>query len=353
MQKTIKNELKILVYFFSILLVLLIGICMLFINIPAGVSNTAIFQSYSNTHQVDYLFLGDSHTLFNIQAKVLGENYFNYSAASKNSYVDFIRNLKPLIDAGKFHPKIIFMQAAFHSFGKRRRPFRKRGPFISTCSTNEKDVIDSLEKDTIKKATSKTSIIKAITKKFKTIIFEKDIRSSMVRKIIRFYFFKKLKSKNMEISAQGSGQFLSGGWPGGGALRVKAYFSEGPQNVICDLNLAFHKYLLNYFKENNIEVIFIRYPYFKDYLANLKTSNIDFSPLDNLITQFIEEKLIRDFWDFSEFFFVNNKHTNKESLKSWRSIFYNSDHLNTQGANEFSEYLKSKIEKFESSAVLE
>jgi hypothetical protein len=348
MQKTIKNELKKLAYFTSILLVLLIGICMLFINIPAGISNTTIFHRYSNTHQVDYLFLGDSHTLYNIQAKVLGKNFFNYSTASRNSYEEFISNLKPIIDAGKFHPKIVFMQAAFHSFGNKRRPFRSS----STCSTNEKDVINLLEIDTTKKATSKTSIITAIIKKFKTIIFEKDIRSSMVRKIIRFYFFKKLKSKNTEISEQGSGQFLSGSWPGGGGLRVKSYFSEGPQNVICDLNVAFHKYLLNYFKENNIEVIFIRYPYYKDYLANLKAKNIDFSPLDKLITQFIEEELILDYWDLSEFFFVNNRHTNKKSLKSWRSIFYNSDHLNTQGANEFSEYLKSKIEKLERSATV-
>lgn len=314
----IKKFIKRLTVFLIILtlLILFLNLCYNKFVLPRTALQRSDNQFYEYKGDTKILFVGDSQVQRGLNPLMIN-NSFNFASADED-YIENYYKLKATLDIKDFKPEIVILPVGLHSFSSRRAIhfnnewYWKRYVDFDELSTFSDDVSPTERK------------LKAI---FPVIGNGLDFLSILVEgksKLVKghkmtYGDFSTLEDKSEEASRRV-------------VLYLKDY--EKPNGVL----LIYFQKILDLAKEKKIKVVLIKFPlteeYYRiadEYLSGKQTDyQTDYyRTIKNITAKYDNVYTL----DYQRIFFNN------------ASLFHNSDHLNSVGAEIFSQLINKDLEK--------
>jgi hypothetical protein len=305
---------KRLIWFISLLLIVLVSLSAIYDSLAGTRTENYVTNLTLTPKEINYLFVGDSHGSDDLDENTLNVGSYNISQPSDN-FKDIYAKLLYLINLNTQINNLV-IEIDPHLFANYR-----------ISQNNNEMILNYLDFKNSKKI-YKVNILEYYLRKC-PIISQKNrnfIFKASLKKIInlfeskqRFHTLTINKGIKNKLKSQNDEEALK---------RIMYHYSNG----ILDENEIKYYFtkIIEIAKDNNINIIGIRYPISKYYF--LHSENQLFQNYITEIDSFIESH-ITTIYDYKTIFLEQDEY------------FANSDHLNEEGANHFSKILKNDIEK--------
>ena len=315
--KTIPEQLKI-----GLLCLLVVHISMVFFYQKVLMKNTSQQRKetlYDNLKtKPEILFMGDSHPLKDINPRYF-PNAFNWGGSSENYILNYFK-LKYLLKKG-WKPKVIFLSTEMHSLSAQGQQLILNHELDDTYWRNK---INPREIDAIVGGTSYTRWW---------------ITANFAPYAGQFYHLKNLFSPTIENLSQ------TGYAPGNQVWEMEENRNEklnaltkshfGKYEIADSVQIVFLKKFKSLCAGENIRLVPIQYPVHFQYLQSAG-KQINVTQMDSILSQSVKPNgmiKLRNLFDRHPVYFSDP------------------DHLNTKGAQIFSQWLWKNWESFSSGSV--
>jgi len=286
---------------------------------------------------LNYLFLGDSHTLNSVNDYILNTSSFNFGIPGtdyRESYLLF----NYLLSEKNLNTNYLVLEIDTHSFSDKIRTKASlfRGKLFSSL----------FPISTMSKFNDETYIFNFIKKHFLVL--------GKIRNILNIFYLYFISYNNNPILVDSN--ILANNFSKNGFQIIYTDFSKNLVNKDLEKIIYFNRHYSNnlnlfenesfkYFlktidlaKENNISIIFINYPVSRPYYDSLvKFGHFNRTKHYSKLFSIINKSIIDyEYLDYYNLYFNNN------------SKFEDSSHLNIYGAINFTKILKRDLAKLES-----
>ncbi len=270
--------------------------------------------------EIGFAFFGSSHTTFATNPRYINDSY-NFGI-NHGTYTEAYYKLRKLVEKDHLHIKNIVLEVDLHTLSGQ---FNE--PQWIFFSLEVADEVVPLRKISELREQSRWSIV--VERYFPVLGNGISLVESMVGKpkLTTLYFGWEKHTKDFSQEENKNKTFYG---------EYGYYFSNDQPRIDEESFLYFLK-LLTYAKENNINVIFLKYPITKEYDEMIMASKVTkedyytaiFSHADTILG---EKYVVLDYYDL---FFDHPEYFNDD------------DHLNSVGAEAFSKKVNADLEKFE------
>ncbi len=274
----------------------------------------AIYEKFLkdlNNPEIDFAFFGDSHTESGLNPLYIDGHSFNFALGGE-SYIETYYKLKKIIEKDKVKIKNIILEVDLHTFSEKCHPkdilFGQL--YFYSQIVDLKKIAQLKDESLIPLFFRKNILVLGKGKEFVKNI----LRPDEVTPIYLGWTNNHTRTKNYYLNNKYQ-------------IAQKIYrvhFSENPIKI--------EKQTFNYFfnilelaKENNINVIFIKYPISKEYDLEIRKHNLNkkkyYDKIFSEVNEVLNNYAILDYYDI----FFNNP-----------EYFYDAEHLTIEGSEVFS-----------------